>query len=123
MSSPIEVEKAAAEKAGPGQPFGGQPVFQVPGAHVGLSRLGPAAVTPWHHHGTCNFFGYVIAGTVKLEFGPGGKESQRIAAGHFFRIPPGLVHRDVNDTHETALIATACIGEGPLSTLVDSPDP
>ncbi len=122
MSGRVEVVKADIAKTGPGKPFGGQPVFDTPGAHMGLSRLAPGAVTPWHHHGACNFFGYVVQGTVRLEFGPGGRESADISEGHFLRIPPHLVHRDVNNTDGTVLIATACVGEGPMSTTVDAPE-
>ncbi len=122
MADRVEVVRGSGEKAGPGQPYGGLTVFDVPGAHVGLTRLGPGAATPWHHHGACNFFGFVIQGEVTLEFGPGGRETERVREGHFLRIPPHLVHRDVNETSSDALVATACVGEPPRSVVVDGPD-
>ncbi len=122
MPDRVEVVRASEEETEPRSPVGGQPVFDVPGAHVGLTRLSPGAVTSWHHHGTCNFFGYMLKGTVKLESGPGGSQSERIPEGHFFRIPPHLVHRDVNDSGDMALIAIACVGEGPMSVNVDTPE-
>lgn len=122
MTGQVKVVKADVEKTGLGKPFGGQPVFDTPGAYVGLSRLAPGAVTPWHHHGACDFFGYVVKGTVRFEFGPGGRESADASEGCFLRISPHAIHRDVNDTNETVLIATACVGEGPRSTTVDAPE-
>lgn len=123
MTARVEVVEGSGEKAAPGQPFGGQPVFDIPGTHVGLTRLAPGAVTPWHHHCDCNFFGYVIRGAVTLQFGPGGLESEQVPAGRFLRIPPRLIHRDLNETHETTLIATWCVGQGPRSAAVDGPEP
>lgn len=122
MSGGIEIVQSSPEKAGPGKPFGGQSIFDLPGAHIGFSRLGPGATTPWHHHAACEFFAFVYRGTVTLEFGPGGRKSQRVTEGQFARIPPGQIHRDVNDTAETVLIVTACLGEGPTSALVETPD-
>ncbi len=122
MGDRIEVVKADEARTEPGKPFAGQPIFDIPGVHVGLTRIAPGAATPWHHHAACNFFGYVLRGTVKLESGIGGRESERIREGHFFRIPPNLIHRDVNDTKETVLIAIVCVGEGPMSIAVDTPD-
>lgn len=121
MEDRVEVVEGSPDKAGPGKPFGGQPVFEVAGASVGFTRLAPGAVTPWHHHGDCNFFGFVVQGTVTLEFGHGGRQSEQISEGRFLRIPPRLVHRDANRTGETVLIATACVGEKPTSVLVDAP--
>lgn len=123
MEDDVVVVRPSADQAGPGKPYGGQSVFDVPGSHVGLSRLSPGAVTAWHHHAACNFYGYVIEGTVTLEFGPGGHRSEAVSAGHFLRIPPHLVHRDVNQTDRTVLVATVCVGEGPMSEIVDGPTP
>ncbi len=122
MSDRVEIVRALGNEIAKGQPFGGQPVFEVPGAYVGVTRLGPGAVTPWHHHGACNFFGYVLEGTVTIQFGPRGELSEKVAAGHFLRIPPRLVHRDLNETEASARIATMCVGEGPMSTAVAGPD-
>lgn len=123
MEDRVEIVQSAPHKAGPGKPYGGQPIFEVPGSHVGLTRLSPKAVTPWHHHGACNFYGYVIEGTVTLEFGAGGRNVEHVEPGQFLRIPPHLIHRDVNQTEETVLIATICVGEGPMSVVVDGPTP
>lgn len=122
MSNRVEVVRGSPELAGPGKLFGGQRIFDAPGSQVGLTRLSPGAVTPWHHHGACEFYGYVVQGTVTLEFGPGGKNAEHVGAGHFLRIPPRLVHRDLNPTSEIVLVATVCVGENPTSVVVETPD-
>jgi quercetin dioxygenase-like cupin family protein len=122
MGARIEVVRGSAEKASPGQPFGGQAIFDVPGIHVGLSRLAPGAVTAWHHHAACEFYAYVIEGTITLESGPGGRSVTTASAGEFVRIPPGLVHRDLNRTGATVLVAAFCVGPPPFSVPVDTPE-
>lgn len=114
MADFIDVVHLAPEQDGIGKPFGGAYAFSDPGAHVGLSRLGPGAVTPWHHHGERTFYGYLVAGELRLEYGPGGKEAVTLRAGDFLRIPPGVVHRDVNASASTAVVATVVVGAGEL---------
>lgn len=122
MPGPIDVVHAAPERTDPSKPIGGQPVFDMAGVYVGFTRLAPGASSPWHHHGACNFFGYVVAGSILLQFGSQGEAHQRLAQGDFFRIHPQVIHRDVNDSRETVLVATFCVGEGPRSTVVDAPE-
>jgi len=114
MAERVEVVRGSAELAGPGKPFGGQSVFDRAEAHVGLSRLGPGTTTPWHHHGSRTFVGYVIEGSVVIEVG-GKDQACPAGPGDFFRIPAHLIHRDVNATEATVLLATVAIGTGPLS--------
>jgi len=123
MVDRVEVVPGLPAEAGPGQPIGGQAVFDIPGAHIGLVRLAPGAVGKWHHHAACNFFGYVLSGTLTLEHGPGGRTVERIPAGRFVRIPPRVIHRDRNDSGVTVLVATACIGPEPMSQPADGPEP
>jgi len=117
----IEVVRGEPDRAGPGKPYGGQPVFDAPGIHVGLTRLGPGARTPWHHHGSREFVGYVISGSVTFEFDSDGVKREEASEGQFFRIPPMVVHRDVNESDGTTLIAVVSAGGGPLS--VEAPAP
>jgi uncharacterized RmlC-like cupin family protein len=123
MPVSIEIVRASPDLAGAGKPFGGQSVFDSAEAHVGLSRLSPGAVTHWHHHAARIFFGYLVEGSLSFEYGSRGATSARVAAGDFFRISPGLVHRDVNAGPERALVATVSVGGGPLSVPVDGPEP
>jgi uncharacterized RmlC-like cupin family protein len=75
----------------------------------------------WHHHGDRDVLGYVVRGLARFEFGDGGRDSVEIAAGGFFRVPAGLVHRDVNPLDEPQEIVLAVVGDGPLVVNVDGP--
>jgi uncharacterized RmlC-like cupin family protein len=81
------------------------------------------AATGWHHHGEREVFGYLVKGRARFEFGPGGSESVEVAAGGFFRVPAGLVHRDVNPIDEEQEFVLVFAGAGPLVVDVEGPDP
>jgi uncharacterized RmlC-like cupin family protein len=81
------------------------------------------AATGWHHHGDREVFGYLVKGRARFEFGPGGRESVEVEAGGFFRVPPGLVHRDVNPIDEEQEFVLVFTGGGPLVVDMDGPDP
>lgn len=77
----------------------------------------------WHHHGEMTTFGYVLAGQLRFEFGPDGGDVVEAAAGEYFRVPPGLVHREGNPTEQPGNIVLVRVGEGPPVFPVDGPDP
>jgi uncharacterized RmlC-like cupin family protein len=81
------------------------------------------AATGWHHHGEREVFGYLVKGRARFEFGPGGSASEEVGAGGFFRVPAGLVHRDVNPIDEEQEFVLVFAGSGPLVVDVDGPDP
>jgi uncharacterized RmlC-like cupin family protein len=81
------------------------------------------AATGWHHHGDREVFGYLVKGRARFEFGPGGSESVEVEAGGFFRVPAGLVHRDVNPIDEEQEFVLVFAGGGPLVVDMDGPDP
>jgi quercetin dioxygenase-like cupin family protein len=123
MYDAIEVVRSSADLAGPGAAFGSESVFETNGANVGLTRIGPRVTTPWHHHYSRSFFGFVLAGALKSEFEPTRPRAVRPTKGEFFRIPPELAHRDVNETDEEVIVATNLVGEGPTWKVVDGFDP
>ncbi|MCI4363667.1 MAG: cupin domain-containing protein [Thermoplasmata archaeon] len=88
----------------------------------GEIRVGAGAVGRWHRHANRTLYGYVVAGGSTLEFGPKGKEMARLAQRDFFRVPPHLVHRDVNTHPEEAVILIVNLGEGTATVELDSPD-
>ncbi|MGA8664717.1 MAG: cupin domain-containing protein [Thermoplasmata archaeon] len=93
---------------------------------IGTGRRDPGgrgARSPWHHHGTRTLYGYAVAGALTFEYGPGGHEQIRVVAGEFFRIPPGLVHRDVNPGRVEAVLVNVIHGEGLTTIDVEGPDP
>jgi uncharacterized RmlC-like cupin family protein len=98
--------------------------FQAPGLWAGLVHTDPRAASGWHHHGEHETSLYVVRGRMRLEFGPGGRESVEASAGQFLHVPAHTVHRELNPHDSeisTAVIARA--GDGPPTTNVDGPDP
>jgi uncharacterized RmlC-like cupin family protein len=90
---------------------------------VSRSRIAGGVASDWHHHGRRRLFGILLAGRLRLEFGAHGKEAVDLEAGDFFRIPAGLVHRDVNlEPRREALVAAFLEGEGIPIVNVAGPD-
>jgi uncharacterized RmlC-like cupin family protein len=87
------------------------------------ARAEPLAASGWHHHGDCDVLGYVVSGLARFEFGPQGNEAIEVKAGGFFRVPAGLIHRDVNPADTVKEIVLTIVGSGPLVINVDGPDP
>jgi uncharacterized RmlC-like cupin family protein len=115
------VPKSADGSAGKGG-FGRRQAFETENVRVGETRVGPGAASSWHHHGTRTLYGFVVAGQLVLEFGPRGAESARPSAGEFFRIPAGLIHRDVNPGRVETHVVSFLIGEGPATVDVAGPE-
>src|SRR5438046_10107645 len=68
--------------------------FEDDRAVVGRSRISGGVVSAWHHHGTRHLYGFLVAGRIRFDFGPAGSGFVEPAMGDFFRLPPGLGHRD-----------------------------
>ena len=86
------------------------------------ARAEAGAHSGWHHHGTRDVLGYVVAGRARFEFGSGGMASVDVETGGFFHVPAGLVHRDVNPLDSPQEIVMTVVGSGPLVVNVDGPD-
>ena len=82
----------------------------------------PGMVSGWHHHAEHETVGYVLAGTLRLEWGPGGSQRLDAAPGDFFRVPPGVVHRESNPTDVEQVVIAFRIGTGVSVVNVDGPD-
>ena len=117
----IEVWSSEPERTPTPGGFGRRTVFETETVRVGETRISPGAHSAWHHHGQRTLYGFVVSGQLTLEFGSRGRESVRPSAGDFFRIPPGLVHRDVNSNEDEAVILNVTVGEGPPTSDVDGP--
>src|SRR5437660_12651750 len=70
--------------------------FEDDRAVVGRSRISGGVVSAWHHHGTRHLYGFFVAGRIRFDYGPGGRELDEPNGGEFFHIPPRLVQREVN---------------------------
>ncbi len=101
-----------------GLAFDGGPV------QVGRTRLLPGTVGDWHHHGRRTLYGVVMAGRLRFDYGPRGGSVVTVEVGDYFRIPPGVVHRDVNpDPSASAVLVSFSVGDGPTVVPVSGPDP
>jgi uncharacterized RmlC-like cupin family protein len=96
--------------------------IDVPGLWAGLVHTEPGATSGWHHHGDYETSLYVISGTLRLEFGPGGRSAADAGPGEFVHVPAHVVHRETNpgDRSSTAVIARA--GAGQPTVNVAGPD-
>ncbi|GAA2151112.1 hypothetical protein GCM10009844_32880 [Nocardioides koreensis] len=95
----------------------------VDGLWSGFVRTEPGVASGWHHHGDHDTSVYVIEGTVRIEFGPGGAQALDAGPGDFVRIPRYVVHREVNSGSTTSQEVITRSGTGPLTTNVEGPDP
>jgi uncharacterized RmlC-like cupin family protein len=95
----------------------------VNGLWSGLVRTAPGVASGWHHHGEYDTSVYVVEGTVRVEFGPGGAQAADAGPGDFVHIPRRLVHREVNAGSTPSQEIVTRSGTGPLTVNVDGPTP
>ncbi|NJD20698.1 MAG: cupin domain-containing protein [Gemmatimonadetes bacterium] len=97
--------------------------FQGDDFKVLRSVVEPATRSGWHHHGAYHVYGYMVSGTARFDWGPGGTESTTVRPGDFFHVAPGAIHRDVNpsdtDPQEVLLFLR---GSGLMVVNVDGPE-
>jgi uncharacterized RmlC-like cupin family protein len=89
---------------------------------AGIVTAEPGHGTGWHHHGDYDTIAYVVSGHVRVEWGPGGKESAEGGPGTLVYVPKGLVHQEITGDEEAAVVVVR-VGEGPPVFPVDGPDP
>jgi quercetin dioxygenase-like cupin family protein len=78
----------------------------------GRTLIEPSAKSGWHHHGKRDLYGFLLTG--RLTFDCKDFPSVELIAGDFFRVPGGLVHRDVNpDPDKEAIVVNIIVGDGP----------
>lgn len=98
--------------------------FDATGVTMGRTEIPPGTSSGWHHHGDRHLYGFLVAGRLHLEYGPGGTLRADVDAGDFFRVPPRLVHRDVNPSLDVAaVVLNVLAGAGPSLVNVSGPDP
>ena len=101
-----------------------QRAFEDLRAIVGRSRIAAGLTSGWHHHGHRTPLGFLLSGRLRFDFGPRGDELVDVRTGDFFRIPAGLIHRDVNPDGTTeSVVVSVLVGEGPAVVNVEGPDP
>ena len=91
-------------------------------ARILAVRTRPGLVSRWHHHAGYATYGYVIAGGLRLESGPGGATVVEAGPGDFLIVPPDTIHRESNPSAEEQVIVGFRIGDGPTVINVDGPE-
>lgn len=93
--------------------------------HVSLGeiRSAPQTMSGWHHHGEHTTCVYVAQGQLRIEWGPGGRESIDLANGDFYVISPNTIHREGNPGSGDQEIVGFYVGSGPNVVNVDGPEP
>jgi uncharacterized RmlC-like cupin family protein len=90
---------------------------------VGQARTEPGMVSGWHHHGDHDSAIYVLSGTLRMEFGPGGAEVFDAGPGDYVYVGRGAVHREGNPSEEPADIVVVRAGTGESVVNVEGPEP
>jgi uncharacterized RmlC-like cupin family protein len=126
MSDPDAVTRVRPADRRVGDPTPGkvrEQAIVIDGLWSGLVRTEPGMMSGWHHHGEHDTSVYVVEGTVRVEFGPGGAQAVDGGPGDFLHIPKHVVHREGNTGSTTAHEVVTRSGTGPLTINVDGPAP
>jgi len=89
---------------------------------AGLARTGAGTASGWHHHGDYESTIYVLAGALRMEFGPSGTEIIDAGPGDFLYVAPGAVHRESNPSGDELEIVVVRSGSGEPVTNVEQPE-
>lgn len=93
------------------------------GVTVGGARGAPHTMAGWHHHGDHSACVYVVRGQVRIEWGPGGRESADLHSGDFYVVAPNTIHREGNPGSEEDEYLGFFVGSGTIAVNVDGPEP
>jgi uncharacterized RmlC-like cupin family protein len=90
---------------------------------AGFVRTDAGMVSGWHHHGEYETIVYVLTGSLRMEFGAGGRDMVQAGPGDFVRVPKGVVHRESNPSMESADAVVVRVGRGDSTYNVAGPPP
>jgi hypothetical protein len=83
------VTEAELSEADPTPGMHRRRAFAATGLWAGVVHTDPGTVSGWHHHGDHETVIYVLTGSLRMEFGPGGAETVEAAPGDFLHVPRG----------------------------------
>ena len=120
----FRVVKPADRIMAPGQTAGmsREQAIEAGDMWAGIARTAPGMISGWHHHGGWNSVLYVVAGSVRIDYGADGRSSMEAEVGDYLYIPGGEVHRESNPSTEEQVLVVVRTGSGPVLTNVDDPD-
>lgn len=101
--------------------MGRQEAARTEGMWTGLALTEPRARSAWHHHAEWETSAYVVEGALRVEFGPGGRDSVDAAVGEFVVIPKHAVHRESNPGDVPGTLVVTRAGAGEIVVNVDGP--
>ena len=123
VSERVEIVSNDKLEAGPPTPgMNRAQAFAKGDVWVGEVKTDAGVMSGWHHHGEHATYGRVISGSVKVEFGPGGKETLEAGEGAYFYMPPHTVHREGNPGDHEHVLTVIRVGTGPTVINVDGPE-
>ncbi|GIU99142.1 MAG: hypothetical protein KatS3mg014_0758 [Actinomycetota bacterium] len=93
------------------------------GMWAGLATTAPGMVSGWHHHGDHGSVIYVLSGALRIEFGPGGRETVEGGPGDFVYVARGAIHRESNPTDQESQVVVVRSGSGEPVFNVEGPEP
>ena len=119
----VRVVAPGERTAGPATPgMDRQQAFATDAAWAGFVRTEPEMSSGWHHHGEHETIVYVLSGSLRFEFGPGGSDDVLATPGDFVLVPRGLVHRESTPAG-TCEVVVVRAGRGESTVNVEGPDP
>lgn len=119
----ISVVRAGERRKGPPTPgMERQEAFATGNVWAGLVRTEAGMVSGWHHHGEYETVIYILAGSLRMEFGPKGSDTVEAGPGDFVYVPKGVVHRESNPAAEPADLVGVRAGSGNSTFNVDGPE-
>ena len=89
----------------------------------GLARTEAGMTSAWHHHGEYDTCIYVVAGSLRMESGPGGSVVEEAVPGDFVFVPKGAIHREGNPGDAESHLVVVRSGTGSVVVNVDGPAP
>ena len=93
------------------------------GVWIGTVRTQPGVATGWHHHNDYESFIFVLRGTARMEFGPGGRDVALCHPGDLIQVPPRVVHREIGEGDAPVEAVLFRIGSGEVTTNTEGPEP
>ena len=118
----ISVVAPADRTPGPATPgMNREEAFATDEVWAGFVRTEAGMMSGWHHHGEYESMIYVMTGSLRMEFGPGGSNVIDAKPGDFLRVPKGVVHRESNPSGEPADVIVMRAGRGESTFNLDGP--
>ena len=109
-----------------GQPTPGmvrEQAIQTDGMWAGHVLTEPGMTSGWHHHGDSESAIDVVEGGIRMEFGPGGRDSFDAGPGDFVYVPKHAIHRESDPASHRSTIVVVRAGHGEPVFNVDGPEP